>query len=632
MLLRNVTEFRGFKLPTDVELNTKITAIVGRNGAGKTRLLDAIGNAVSVLHDGNEIPLNQIQKLSLEKLKPGLVFGFDRFEHAKSLEWIRSNFAQYQTPLSEDLHSFVNTFGRNLGNADGVTAASLACAAEAASQALSKTISELDGSDVAEFHSASQFMQLGTLNVTAIFLEYLARQEQNEINLFRNERFGQNLPYRTPEEFEMLFGRPPWEQFNDTLKFVLDGRYEVEVPNANDWANYEARLIQAGGKSIDSSSLSSGEQTLLWLCLSRYAVSSRLIRGLPQLLLFDEPDSTLHPQMIQKMHSVLKDLSEQVACGIIFTTHSPTTIALFGEDSVFRVSESDGLAKIGKDEAIAELLVGVDQVSIHYTNRRQVYVESDRDAYLYQEIFRLLREWNKIESSHISLAFIPAAPKLSPNLVEQILLRELRDISADTLSRITDALNGQGNCVQVIGTVETLVDQGNPTVHGVVDWDERNRCSDRIHVHAPDLFYSFENAILNPVTLGFYLLSSHRKEVTPSSMGLSDSSDLIGLFDDPTAWQLVADSVTNKVIEACSLNRDVECEFLFGSTVQFDKRYVFMNGHDLQAKIVKVFPFLKAFSRWPGLMGEVLLNGVASCSGRTLPRTFVRLFSEIQAG
>lgn len=67
------------------------------------------------------------------------------------------------------------------------------------------------------------------------------------------------------------------------------------------------------------------------------------------------------------------------------TTHSPTTVALAEEDSIYLMSRegSPRLAKATKDAALRSLLVGVPKLSIRADHRRTVLVESPVDERRY---------------------------------------------------------------------------------------------------------------------------------------------------------------------------------------------------------------------------------------------------------
>lgn len=633
MHLTSVEDFQGLGLKADVQLDNNIAAIVGRNGAGKTRLLQAISDGkINVVKDGEVIPRDRIQHLSMERLQPSLAFGFDPALHRRDMGIAKEFYRLHREKFQNDPRKSIEAIGHEggMGRHTQVNSHLMAHIVSRASSQLGKSANELDEEDIADYFSSTPVMALGTLNVTAVMLAYWHRREQNELHEFRNAKYGLQLPYWTEEKFESRFGPPPWNAFNDFLKTSLDGRYHIKPPTYDGLETYEAKLYRDDDKPIDPSWLSSGEKVLMWLCLSMYASSSGRLANMPRLLLLDEPDAALHPQMIQKLHEALKAIKDRFECTILFSTHSPTTVALFEGGPIFQVSEQE-LTKLEKDAAISELLVGVDQVSIHYTNRRQVYVESYKDAEIYSSIFRLLRNWNAAPSPHISLMFIPAAPKLSASSVQQLMAAHLGDIDQEQLNRFITALNGQGNCAQVIGAVESLVSQGSETVHGIIDWDLHNKPGQNIHVLGPDLFYNIESAILNPLTLGLYLLHNYSGRLAVQDYGLREDFDSLSLHANENQWQAVADGVSKKVLEADAVAHDCTCAFLTGNSIHFDRRYVHMQGHLLETRIKDTYPFLNAFNKHGSLLMDVVSRGVQSCRGRSLPKAFYDLFGTIQS-
>jgi len=624
---------KGLMLGSPIRMEGSIAAIVGRNGAGKSRLLEAIAEGkIGVTYKDKAVARDQILHLTTERLQPRLAFGFDPVRHRDQINIAKNFYNTHREKFHPDPKQTIARLGSTSGHSERrANPHWMAHVAANASRSTGKDITKLDLQDIDDFYS-SAVGDLGSLNVTAIMLEYLQRQQENEFNLFRNQRQDGDFPYWPPKEFASRFGTPPWELFNKFLKFVLDDRYHINPPSRSNPAGYEAKLYLENGKEVDPAHLSSGEKALLWLCLCMYGANSRRVGNAPRLLLLDEPDSSLHPQMIQKLHFALNTLANEFDCCVIFATHSPTTVALFENGKIFQVSDS-ALLQIGKDAAIGELLVGVDQISIHYTNRRQVYVESYNDAELYATLFRQLRLWSKGLSPHISLSFIAAAPKLSDNVIRETLVMSFGALEQGKVEKFVSVINGQGNCAQVIGTVEALIREGNSTVHGIVDWDSRNNPTNRIHVLGKDLFYSIESAILNPITLGLYLLHNFTDKMDASEYGLTAGYDPLSLYDNSQYWQGISDAVTRRVLGESEVAHDVECSFVGGAKLAFDKRYVQMNGHGLEAliKSKKAYPFLAASALRPSLLRDVVNRGICSCQGRTLVQAIVDMFRVIQS-
>jgi energy-coupling factor transporter ATP-binding protein EcfA2 len=637
MQLRPVREFQGLKLTTSVDLGSNISAIVGRNGSGKTRLLKAIADGhIEASVDTTVIPTNAIRLLTISELQPKLEFRFDRLNHRTEVAEAVAQYNACKGKFDIDPQRTMAAFSHQFSlRSSRVGIPQIAQIASHASQALGKDINGLSGEDIADFFSGAGFTPWGSLNVTRTVLAYWDRIEINDYNEFLNERRGMNIPHWTPDEFKARFGPPPWDMLNDVLSKTLDGRYHFEVPTQSNIENYEGRLYRsADGVVVDPAWLSSGEKVLMWLCLIMYATqSARETEPPPRIVLLDEPDSALHPQMVQKLHTVLRNIADTFGTNIIFTTHSPTSVALFDAGQIWQVSEHT-LLEIDKDTAISELLIGLDQVHIHYTKCRQVYVESHIDEDIYQRLFLALRRWGKGISEHTALSFIPAAPKFASENIREIVTKTLGVIDSNRTGALINALNGLGNDVQVIGAVEALNAQNGVPVRGIIDWDTKNRPSSHIYVHGENLFYSMENAILNPLTLGFYLLHNFSSKVEPSSYGLNNGFDLITLYDDVKCWQSIVDGVTRRVLKESDVKHDIECNFLAGGKVYFDKRYAHMNGHELEDRLKQndVYPFFKKFGKNTTLMQDVIEKGIKTSKGRTMPMSFVELFNTIQAG
>lgn len=630
MILVQNDEFHGLKLVGPIDLGTDIAIVIGRNGAGKTRLLQAIVDGkIAVSRRGILVAPNLIK---LNQLQPNLIFGFDPLVHRDSQAQAKLFYRGASEKFCDnpqDTISALSQPGLNMGRR-GVNIGALAHAASRASQVTGKPVTELNEQDIADFYSASSIAQLGALSVTAIIREYMQRQRDNEFNSYMNDKHGTSHPYYLPAEFATRYGPPPWEVFNEFLALVLDHRYKIRNPLDHEFDTYEAALYRSDGKSIDPSLLSSGEKALLWLSLSMYNVNANNIDSKPSLLLFDEPDSTLHPQMIQKLHLAIRMLAEKFQCDVLFTSHSPTTVALSEQENIFQISETS-IVPIEKDAAIAELLYGVDRISIQYRNNRQIYVESHIDARIYFKIYSMLRLWDELPISHVSLSFIPAAPKLSTKLVKDIHLAIFPQAEAGKLDEFVLAINGQGNCEQVIGAVETLVMEGNITISGIIDWDLKNQEVNNIHVLGEHVFYNIENAILNPITLGIYLLNFFPERVNLSDFGISDNIDLVSLYNATDQWQTLADAVTKSVLGGAEVSYDVEVIFLNGAKIFFDKRYVHMNGHDLEGLVRRKFSFLNAFRSQNPLTVDVVTRGMQVGHGRTMPAVFRTLLGNIQA-
>ena len=194
-----------------------------------------------------------------------------------------------------------------------------------------------------------------------IIWDYLVKYYRNRVNLFENQTNGKSLPALTEEQFVAKHGEKPWDVFNKILTKFDSLDYKFSSPEGLDiFGNYQLKLIhtQKTGLEVDFSSLSSGERVLMALVASVYKASSDNI--FPDVLLLDELDASLHPSMMKNMLVVIKDIFLDRGIKVILVTHSPTTIALSPDESIF-VMAKDGLERISKksqQEALAILTEG----------------------------------------------------------------------------------------------------------------------------------------------------------------------------------------------------------------------------------------------------------------------------------
>ena len=108
-------------------------------------------------------------------------------------------------------------------------------------------------------------------------------------------------------------------------------------------------LNREDAKGIAFSELFSEKRTLMALAMLIFKAQLNNIP--PQVLLLDEIDASLHPSMIERMIHVIQTLFiEKYGMKVILATHSPTTVALGPEDSIFVISNEDGQTVIQKQD------------------------------------------------------------------------------------------------------------------------------------------------------------------------------------------------------------------------------------------------------------------------------------------
>ena len=199
--------------------------------------------------------------------------------------------------------------------------------------------------------------------------DYRWQQAENDNNKARNKR-RENVTYHEEEEFRKINGIPPWELLNQVLNEYSCNGYSIPVErisypiigkNFEDFQPAISLVNQSTKQDIGVEDLSSGEKTLLALALMIY--KQKKGGTFSEVLLLDEIDGNLHPSMIQQLLNVLENiLVKKYGMKVILVTHSPTTIALVPDDSVFTMyretDSNERLQKQNKSDALKILTEG----------------------------------------------------------------------------------------------------------------------------------------------------------------------------------------------------------------------------------------------------------------------------------
>jgi len=194
-----------------------------------------------------------------------------------------------------------------------------------------------------------------------VFWDYYIKYRTNQVNIFENEKNGREYPVLTESEFIDRHGEKPWVVANRILKAFDSLTYEFVSPEGQDFfGSYKLQIKHTIKPNlyVEFDKLSSGERILMALVASIYKASSD--GNFPDLLLLDEVDASLHPSMIKNMLSVIQNIFLPANVKVILVTHSPTTIALSPEESIF-VMNASGLNRIQKKsqkEALSILTQG----------------------------------------------------------------------------------------------------------------------------------------------------------------------------------------------------------------------------------------------------------------------------------
>ncbi|WP_080727922.1 AAA family ATPase [Ralstonia solanacearum] len=372
------------------------------------------------------------------------------------------------------------------------------------------------------------------------------------------------------DEIRKLLGPAPWDVINEAFQ-AADFPYEVVSPVGTPIAGiYELKLqSKLTGDRIPPGDLSSGEKMLLVLVLWLY--KSQHHGRFPKLLLLDEPDANLHPSMTRQFLNVVKEvLVAKYGVRVIMTTHSPSTVALAPEGSVFEMSRTS--PRIQQSRSVAEtvglLTAGLVVVS---PGSRFVLVEDELDVEFYETIRQLLSDFGPSRD--------PRAIKPAPSL---IFVPASRGAKADKVGGGSSVVTGWVNKFDVPPLSEVI--------RGVIDRDNGNSPTPRIEVVGR---HSIENYLLDPLVV-FCLLSSAKR--APSVEGLNISTGDEHLIREQPEKILTA-IVAAIVTEVQPHIRDLQHAETLTRTVKFTKgveaRYpawmLDRRGHDLMPLFQKAF-------------------------------------------
>lgn len=628
-------DHNGFMLSESLVLDGNIIVFTGPNGSGKTRLLESIQRNMSAIElAGKPIMTQEIVLVPQSGLTPDFGGAYNDSQYLAKITATLQMFDIVKNDIDASLYKYMERH-RNcvIENALPCDVLYRLCASIAVD--LRKSPSQVTHEEIKLYYEDYVHSVLGFQNISGICNNYLKRKKLNRYNRFRSEQEGEGVSFFSDEEFLSRFGGEPWVLLNDIVKAIFDDKFCFTEPD--NWSEsylYNATLIQKdSGNSVAVQALSSGEKTLLWLALTLFNARyyNRGSVKAPKLLLLDEPDAFLHPKMVIKMYRALEVFTASFESRIIITTHSPTTVALAPEGSVYVVDENSVVA-VTKDEGVAELLDGVTQISINPENRRQVFVESQYDADVYQAIYSMLLHRSELLDPKISLNFISSGPKVpSQQLIDKV--RQILGVDDEPLLReFVESVNGVGTCSQVFGQVEVLDLNENKTVRGIVDWDLKNRPLRKVCVLAEEYAYSIENIALDPICT-LLLLHTNRPEMFTMDAICGSSVHWDEWLSDDALLQESLDRFIGKVLGRDS-KRDAKLEYVSGKSLLTDTDYLRMRGHHLEALVKQKYGALNAFAR-SGKDGElkysIVRNSMINMTkGRFIPSVFEEVLCMVQ--
>lgn len=395
------------------------------------------------------------------------------------------------------------------------------------------------------------------------FSAWHAAYEYNKINKYYHTQEGDTgRHYLEDEDFGRLYGTAPWEIANEVLARA-GFRHRFTRPTnkiGNLEQQFQLRLEDPeDGTLIKTDELSSGEKILLAITLMLYQASGDLsLVKLPKLLLLDEVDAPLHPSFTRSLIATLVGkFVNELNVAVIMTTHSPSTVALAPEESVFElVRKPRELRRCSVSNATQILSAGFVSVT---PSDVVVITESSADPEYYQAVYASLIS-AKLVDSNPSLTFLAASNKGD------------------------DGVGGGSS--QVNNWAPKLHELGLDRFRGLIDKDGTNEPDAIISVLRR---YSIENYLFDPLALTAYLI--HRGIHTPfgvSTSNLMQIRDFIGA--EPVAVMPLVRSLCDWLASQTSTpeiasSSTVSCVYLGFAAVEIPEWWLNTRGHDVETCI-----------------------------------------------
>lgn len=634
--IRPYLSIKNFK---DIDNLPDFVLITGVNGVGKSHLLEAIqGGAIACdkfqarqisSYTWSNLELPDAQLVSSQQIQTQRKGELDQIEHSANhvLQQINNVLDGMRVP--REARTKFDMFSLTLEN--------VAEMGVSKPQAIYQQIEELKASVLAGNPQISKLVARASIEtgkpifkVTKADVEKLKSPSVGSITLFQNEfarlfvsyrnlivennlrelaaiRGDKEAVYVPQDQVEAKFGPAPWDVLNAIMAEANLG-FSIDSPSLFDFSDYIPVLTNSRtGDVVAFSKLSSGEKIIMAFALCvHYTNDDRQTVEAPKLLLLDEIDAPLHPSMAKGLIRIIeRNIVGKCGIKVIATTHSPTTVALAPEESVFAMHAGQlGLHKMSKSAALNVLTQGVPTIALDFEGRRQIFVESQADAKVYDTLYRHVK--SKLGSER-SLEFIG-----------------------------TGIVGGAGTemhagCAVVRNLVSDLSTRGNISVFGLIDWDGENKPTDRIKVVGYLERDGLENVMLDPLILAAYICRVFPND--RESIGLARDTTFAAFSNLPiSALQKHANTVVEKIIGAPASTIVTRSEYLGEFSLEIDQRYFLLDDHKLEQLAIDAFPFLKSKARSAGsLMSSIALELLAE-DPKFTPKLVFDVFQELLDG
>ena len=405
-----------------------------------------------------------------------------------------------------------------------------------------------------------------SVNLAMILGRYRDRQLKNWL-VQKSDLTNRRSRAFSDDEFSKKFGPPPWDLITSML-MEIGIPYEINPPDGSEYTSVTVEFKKIDdGSIVKFSNLSSGEKILVLFALSIFQYDKNFVSiNRPTILLLDEMDSSLHPEMVARwLGAIQRELVGQQGMHCILATHSPITAAMAPEESLYEmVDGQSGLSKISKQNAMRKMTYGVPTLSVDCSRRRQIFVESNTDVTIYENVYAIIKDNIKCDY-------------------------ELNFITSGLRGKDRTEINA--GCEAVKRIVGDLSEKGVPSVFGIIDWDGKATSTDRIKVLAQGERNGIENVLLDPLLVGLLLM---KERYLPKCFG--DIDRFAGAQDLSEAnLQRLVNYIQNSLFPGEDDKTNVR---YFGGKQAFVlQKYLEFDDHELEKLLYEKFPQLNSLTR-----------------------------------
>lgn len=439
-------------------------------------------------------------------------------------------------------------------------------------------------------------------SLAQLFVAYRDQRIANDLKRLAQQDGDQDAEPLSQDEFEAQYNVPPWDFVNRVLRDANLG-FQVDQPERYQLTPYRPQLTKMStGVPIRFGDLSSGEKVLMSFALCiYYAEDRRQVARYPTLLLLDEIDAPLHPSMTRSLvETITSTLVGEFGINVIMTTHSSSTVAIAPEESIHVMDPNrPGVHRESKSRALNILTDGIPTLSIAFSGRRQVFVESTNDAAVYDTVYQSIR--TRIDSER-SLAFIPVG------------------------HRPLEGGDQNAGCAQVRRIVQALNEGGNNSVVGLVDWDGDRNPSDRVMVLAHGERNGIENCIFDPLLIAIHVARDARAR--RNQVGITDTENYVDIPHLPIArLQQIVDAVCQTMGTTGSEHQPQQ--YAGGLVLDIPIAHLQMDDHQLESQVLTTFPEFNHFNRHGGDLVRHFASTSMTDFPLLIPNAFLATFEQL---